>query len=167
MLLWAILPSTYVESYDIKKKNHFIQRLNVHLQGHYLIQNISQAQKDFVDIWQQGSKLEAYFRHDKALKQTKNQKFLYYWEIAEQNKWNGKTNIWEQGIHELCVIRQIHNVNFVAHPECFICEHFCIMLKMQQVLKIWQQLITLFIPQKKKHAWFMVLNSTINSGLTP
>ena len=33
-----------------KKKSHVVQRLKVHLPGNYLMQNISQAQEDLVDI---------------------------------------------------------------------------------------------------------------------
>jgi len=34
--------------------------------GHYLMQNMSQAQKDLVDSGQRGSMFEVYFRHNKA-----------------------------------------------------------------------------------------------------
>ena len=37
-------------SYDIQKKSHAVQGLNIHLPGNYLMQNISQAQEDLVDI---------------------------------------------------------------------------------------------------------------------
>ena len=40
------------------------------------MQNISQVQENLIDIGQQGSMLEAYFQHNKALKQIKNWEFL-------------------------------------------------------------------------------------------
>jgi len=43
------------------KKSHVVQRLNVHLPGNCLMQNISQAQEYLVDIGQKGLMLEAYF----------------------------------------------------------------------------------------------------------
>ena len=32
---------------------------------------------------------------------------------------NGNTSTWEQRIRRICVTGRIHNVNFVAFPECF------------------------------------------------
>jgi len=97
--------------------NFFFQLLNIQLPGQYHMQDISQAQEHRVDIGQQGSMLAAYFQHNKALKQMKNnQKFLYYRRMPENFILNGKTSTQEPKIHRLRFNGQIHNINFVAKP---------------------------------------------------
>ena len=56
-------------AFQIQKKSHSVQRLNIHLPGQYRIANLDQAQEDLADIGQRGSTLEAYFRHNKKIKQ--------------------------------------------------------------------------------------------------
>ena len=48
--------------YEIQKKSHTIQRLDIHLSGQYRMVNIEQTQEDLADVGQRGSTLEAYFR---------------------------------------------------------------------------------------------------------
>ena len=53
---------------EIQKKSHSVQRLNIHLPGQYKITNLDQAQEDLADIGHKVSKLEAYFKHNNAVK---------------------------------------------------------------------------------------------------
>ena len=106
--------------HEIQRKSRIVQRLNIHLRGQYRMQDIDQAQEDLADIGQKGSMLEAYFRHNQVLKQMQtNQNYYYYWQMPEHFKWVGKTSTWELRIRRLRVIGRIHNVSYVAQPECF------------------------------------------------
>lgn len=106
---------------EIQKKSHTVQRLDIHLPGKFRNLNIDQSQEDLADIGQKGSTLEAYFRHNRALRQQQQENqeeiiYHYYWQMPEYFRWLGRTSEWVPRIRSIRVIGRIHNVNFISQP---------------------------------------------------
>ncbi|GBP65114.1 hypothetical protein EVAR_5260_1 [Eumeta japonica] len=111
------------------QKSHSIQRLDIHLPGQYRIANLDQIQEDLADVGQRGSTLDAYFKHNKQIKELRelsqsnvdldNMEYHYYWQMPEHFRWVGRSSKWERRIRHRRVIGRIHNVNYAAQPELY------------------------------------------------
>lgn len=111
--------------FEIQKKSHAVQRLDIHLPGQYRISNLEQTQEDLADIGIKYSTLEAYFRHNQSLRRQEIDEgrevaYYYYWQMPEYYRWiAGKTSAWVPRKQSIRIIGRIHNVNFVSQPELY------------------------------------------------
>ncbi|XP_055871668.1 uncharacterized protein LOC129923663 [Biomphalaria glabrata] len=114
---------------ELQKKSHVVQRLDIHLPGHYRMSDIVNVQEDLADTGIKGSTLESYFKTNATKKQKeeanrlagKDEEIIYhfYWQMPEHFKWIGRQSEWVERLRQINVIGRIHSVNFVAQPELY------------------------------------------------
>ncbi|XP_055860289.1 uncharacterized protein LOC129921730 [Biomphalaria glabrata] len=114
---------------ELQKKSHVVQRLDIHLPGHYRMSDIVNVQEDLADTGIKGSTLESYFKTNATKKQKEEANRLagldeeityhFYWQMPEHFKWIGRTSEWVERLRQINVIGRIHSVNFVAQPELY------------------------------------------------
>ncbi|GBP60013.1 hypothetical protein EVAR_41295_1 [Eumeta japonica] len=99
----------YVQGYRMMRDvEEDINRLSfaqdIHLPGQYRIANLDQIQEDLADVGQRGSTLDAYFKHNKQIKELRelsqsnvdldNMEYHYYWQMPEHFRWVGRSKLY-------------------------------------------------------------------------